>query len=359
MKKIIAIGLSVVCLQLSAQNQDDIFRYSQQGLIGSARTLGLGGAWGAAGADMGAASVNPAGLGLYRRNELMGAMSITSNLSKTDYNGNLMSDSRTRYNIPNFGMVFNFTDQYMGKQKNKGIVGGTFALGMNRINDFTSRVSYGGTVNNSTVGDYLARQAKGSDSSFFFSNDYDNELFAQAWRVRLIDNDNGGSNYSSIQKLRNDTAYTMKQSQYTQTRGRVNEWYAGGGLNVGNFLYLGASFVVHDVRFYSESQYRETMGNSSVANNPYKSTFITQDFETRGVGVGGKFGVIIRPIDLIRIGASYHTPVRLSLTDHYENQLSMTYTDGNTYTEPYSKVKAMYKYEIVTHKGCKQTQQLF
>ena len=97
MKKIIAIGLSVVCLQLSAQNQDDIFRYSQQGLIGSARTLGLGGAWGAAGADMGAASVNPAGLGLYRRNELMGAMSITSNLSKTDYNGNLMSDSRTRW----------------------------------------------------------------------------------------------------------------------------------------------------------------------------------------------------------------------------------------------------------------------
>jgi hypothetical protein len=348
MKKIIAIGLSVVCLQLSAQNQDDIFRYSQQGLIGSARTLGLGGAWGAAGADMGAASVNPAGLGLYRRNEMMGAMSITSNLSKTDFNGNLMSDSRTRFNIPNFGLVFNFTDQYMGKQKNNGIVGGTFALGMNRINDFTSRVNYGGKVNNSTVGDFLARQANGSDSSFFFSNDFDNELFAQAWRVRLIDNDNGRTKYSSIQSLRNDTAYTMSQSQFTQTRGRVNEWYAGGGLNVGNFLYLGASFVVHDVRFYSESQYRETMDKSSVANNPYKSTYITQDFETRGVGVGGKFGVIFRPIDLIRIGAAYHTPVRLSLTDYYENQLSMTYTDGNTFTEPSSKVEAMYKYEIVT-----------
>ncbi|MBP7512141.1 MAG: hypothetical protein KA981_09435 [Bacteroidia bacterium] len=348
MKKIIAIGLSVVCLNVYAQNQDDIFRYSQSGLVGSARTLGLGGAWGAAGADLGAASINPAGLGLYRRNELMGAISITSNLSKTDFNGNLMSDSRTRFNIPNVGFVFNFTDQNMGKQQTKGVVGGSFAFGINRLNDFTSRVNYGGLVNNATVGDYLASQANGNDSSFFFSKEYDNELYAQAWRVRLIDNDNGGSNYSSIQSLRNDTAYTMTQSQFSQTRGRVNEWYLSGGLNVGNFLYLGGSFVIHDVRLFSESQFRETMKTTSVVNNPYKSTYITQDFETRGAGVGAKFGLILRPFDFIRIGAAYHTPVRLNLTDYYENQLSMTYTDGNVYTEPSEKEEAMYKYQIVT-----------
>ncbi|MDZ4666523.1 MAG: hypothetical protein SGJ00_01450 [bacterium] len=348
MKKIIAICLSVVCLNVSAQNQDDIFRYSQQGIVGSARSLGLSGAWGALGADLGAASINPAGLGLYRRNEMMGAMSITSSINRSDFNGNLMSDSRTRFNIPNFGVVYNFTDQYMGSQKKDGIVGGSFAFGLNRLNDYTSRVQYGGNVANSTVGDYLAKQANGSDSSNFFSSGLDNELYAQAWRVRLIDNNNGSAKYASIQSLRNDTNYSMRQAQYTQTRGRTNEWYAGGGMNVANVLYLGGSMVIQDVRYYSESQYRETMLTSSVANNPYRSSYITQNFETRGVGLGAKFGFILRPIDLIRIGASYHTPVRLNLTDNYENQLSMTYTDGKVYTEPNQKVNGMYKYQIVT-----------
>jgi hypothetical protein len=350
MKKIIAFFIAAgVCMQVSAQNQEDIFRYSNQKLLGSARTLGLGGAWGAVGADLSAASFNPAGLGLYRRNEFMGSIAVTSNISKTEYNGNLMSDNRTNFNIPNFGGAFTFIDQEMGKPKTTGIVGGTLAFGMNRINDFQSNILYSGTGKNTTVGNYLANQANGLDSSNMWSSDYDNTLFAQAWRFRLIDNNNSPNQYSSILDLLGDSSYSVRQYQQIQTRGKMNEWYAGGGLNVANFLYLGASLVVQGVRFKSDRTYNETLTQSSVSGlypDYYKSAVITESLETTGSGVGGKFGVILRPVDFIRFGASFHTPVRLNLHDYYQNSLTMNYAKGDQYSEPGRRDE--YKYQIIT-----------
>ncbi|OYU94453.1 MAG: hypothetical protein CFE21_15710 [Bacteroidetes bacterium B1(2017)] len=347
MKRIVVIVASLVCLNANAQNQEDIFRYSNQSITGSARTLGLSGAWGAAGADLSAASLNPAGLALYRRNEMMGSISITATNSRTDYNGGLMSDSRTMFNVPNIGMAFNITDQYMGKAKKDGIVGGTFAFGMNRLNDFQTNTQWAGVGKNTTVGNYLAKQANGYDSSSFWNSDQDNTLSALAWRVSLIDNNGARNKYASILDRMNDTNYTVRQYQQIQTRGRMNEWYAGGGLNVANFLYLGATLVIQHAQFSSENSYKETVLTSSVANNPYISSTIKQSLETSGTGVGGKFGIIFRPVDFIRFGASYHTPVRLGLTDYYQNSISMNY-NGTVYNQASSPRKDTYKYQIIT-----------
>src|SRR5437870_5054368 len=89
-------GLSTVC----AQNSSDLLRYSQSNVTGSARVLGAGGAWGAVGADLSSASINPAGLAFYRRNELLGSMAISSNSSDAKYIGSSLSDSRVNFNLP-------------------------------------------------------------------------------------------------------------------------------------------------------------------------------------------------------------------------------------------------------------------
>jgi hypothetical protein len=347
MKSKIAILASILCLQVSAQNQEDIFRYSNQNIVGSARTLGLSGAWGAAGADLSAASFNPAGLGLYRKNEIMGSMAITSTLSKTDYNGNLMNDGRTMFNIPNLGIVFSMVNQNMGKAKRNGIVGGSFAFGMNRLNDFQTSTQYSGKGKNTTVGDYLARSASGYDSAGFWNSNYDNTLSALAWRVSLIDNNGARNQYASILERQGDTNYTMNQFQQINTKGRMNEWYAGGGLNVANFLYLGATMVIQNAKFESNNTYKENISTSSVSNNVYVGSTINQNLTSSGTGVGGKFGLILRPIDLIRVGVSYHTPVRLNMTDYYQNSISMNF-NGTIYNQPGETREDYYEYQIIT-----------
>ena len=54
---------------LLGQNEVDIFRYSFTESLGSARTMGMGGAFGALGADLACLTGNPAGIGLYRRGD--------------------------------------------------------------------------------------------------------------------------------------------------------------------------------------------------------------------------------------------------------------------------------------------------
>jgi long-subunit fatty acid transport protein len=62
--------------------------------------------------------------------------------------------------------------------------------------------------------------------------------------------------------------------------------------------------------------------------------------------VGGKFGIILRPIDLIRVGLSYHTPVRLNLQKDYEFTTTVNY-DGINYTQDANRLDR-YEYQIVT-----------
>ena len=82
-----AIGLTLALLScataLQAQNELDAFRYMSPGPTGTARSMGLAGAFSAVGADFSAGTLNLAGLALYRKSEFMltPAMRIISNKS--------------------------------------------------------------------------------------------------------------------------------------------------------------------------------------------------------------------------------------------------------------------------------------
>lgn len=348
--KRIFLGLTLASLAFtgSAQYHEDIFRYSRQNYQGSARSMGLAGAWGAVGADLSSASINPAGLGLYRRNEFMASISFNSYSSNTTYGGNENSDYRLGFNMPNLGVAITNLNQYKGKSATEGLVSYTFAFGMNRLGDYQQNIEYSGKNRNTTVGDFLAQSASGRDSADFLSGDFDNTLSALAWRVRLMDNNGGRSNYASIQKLQGDTNYFVNHFQQIKTRGRSTEWYVSGGMNLSNKVYLGASMVLQDVNFTSNTVLKENLLSSTVSNNVYSSSIINQYVNTKGSGVGAKIGVIVRPFDFIKIGASYHTPVILKLTDYYRNDLTMIYSDGRSFTEPAEKREDYFTYEIRT-----------
>ncbi len=342
MKKIAFVVLSAIAGNAFAQNQEEVFRYTLTQTQGSVRSLGAGGAWGAVGADLGGAAINPAGLGLYKRNEIMGSMAITSTFNKASYNGNEASDTRTNFNIPNFGAAFHADLGYTGSSASAI----TFAFGMNRLANFQNNEQYNGIGKNTTVGDHLAKLANGLDSNAFFASERDNDLVAQAWRLSMIYNDNSPKTYGSWQSISGDTNYTMRQSEQISNRGRINEWYASTGLNIGNTLYLGASLVVQGVRFTQDKTYREVLKESSLPDNQYNGSSINQFSETRGSGVGGKFGAIIRPIDAFRLGVSYHTPVRMNLNKQYQIVTKATY-DGFTYTQDAGRMDE-YNYQIIT-----------
>jgi len=91
MKKTVlyAILLLFVCnTGLMAQgNEIDAFTLTNTELGGTARSMAMGGAFGALGGDLSIISTNPAGLGIYRSSEVAGTFNLSSVGTNTDWGG--------------------------------------------------------------------------------------------------------------------------------------------------------------------------------------------------------------------------------------------------------------------------------
>ena len=72
MNKLFALFfLQLLVVNSFAQSESDVMRYSFGAPIGTARTTGMGGAFGAVGADLFSSVINPAGIGVYRKSEFV------------------------------------------------------------------------------------------------------------------------------------------------------------------------------------------------------------------------------------------------------------------------------------------------
>ena len=72
-KKINIAALALIMVaSASAQTIYDGAKFTQKDLNGTARFVGMGGAMGALGGDISTMGTNPAGIGIYRSNDIMG-----------------------------------------------------------------------------------------------------------------------------------------------------------------------------------------------------------------------------------------------------------------------------------------------
>ncbi|MDR2791632.1 MAG: hypothetical protein LBB27_02680, partial [Tannerellaceae bacterium] len=89
MKKIIVAfaGLLLTGGTAFGQSQLDALRYGQTDLNGTARALGMGGAFGALGGDVSVMGGNPAGLGVFRSSEWVITLGLLSPKTTTIWGG--------------------------------------------------------------------------------------------------------------------------------------------------------------------------------------------------------------------------------------------------------------------------------
>lgn len=78
----------------------------------------------------------------------------------------------------------------------------------------------------------------------------------------------------------------------------------------------------------------------------FKSFSYTSNLETKGSGVNVKFGVIVKPVDWLRLGAAVHTPTSISMHDNYSNSMKSTFDNGDTYED--KSPSGSYDYTVTT-----------
>lgn len=334
-KVIITLAGGLLCTVASySQNEIDALRYSNINYGGTARFAGLGGAFGALGAELSSLSINPAGVAMYSKSEFSFSPGIHMNNSNSTYNGNSSGDSKSSFLFGNVGIVG--SNNKTISEGESGWVNTNFAIGYNNLNNFHSRLSIFGTNSGSSYLDVLQGSANGN-----ISEDLDQFADKLAFRTYLLDT-LPGDPYTYYTPL--TPGAELGQMKSIESRGSMGETYLTFGGNYSNKLYLGATVGFDHVRYFEESEYTEF--DSQDTMSVFDSYTYSSSLSTRGVGFNFKFGMIYRVNDWVRFGGSIHSPTYLTLSDQYSNKMSATYDNNQTLSA--QSPQGSYDYFITT-----------
>ncbi|MEJ5995318.1 hypothetical protein WG904_12905 [Pedobacter sp. Du54] len=345
MKKIIKLVLvAIVAINSAsyAQYTSDALRFSQTNYGSTARFKALGNAQIGVGGDMSSLGANPAGLGLFTRSEF----SLTPEFNQTGINATYlnqnMNTTKSQLNVNQLGAVF-FSPTYKrkGQDTKRGLVSMVYGLGYNRNNDYGSENNFSGINKTSSIADYFAEIAGSSNPN----NLTEGTPERIAYDNYLISYDDVAKNYYPETFADNTTSNA--QSKNELRTGAVSEFNFAAAANISNQVYIGASIGLLNIRYNSDAQYvetgkaREYLNDNLTGNNINYKLLFNQNQITKGSGLNGRIGVIFRPVEALRLGATLQTPSWFVIEDSYTETLDNRGTvrgssDSKTYDFTYN-----------------------
>lgn len=344
MKKLMKLFTLLLLVPATMQAQDlaDALRYSNFQVQGTARAGAMGNAFGALGGDFTSVSINPAGLGVYRAGELTFTPTFGQIDVESNYLGNVMSDNLFKFSLNNLSYVAAIQTQ---DRSESGLVNFNVGIGYNRLKDFNSEMIAGTGSADGSFLDYIASYANKTGFDPEGNNAYTSEFYEQlAWDADLLLRENEtGIYWHDIE----DAGYGQRQRKSISRQGSIDEYSLAMGLNFNHKLYLGASLGITDVYFKESSRLLEEDTNNSI---PYFNNMTFDSYlRTTGTGYNGKIGIIFKPIQEIRLGASFHTPTFYNMHDIFDTEMnsSLTYDDGSSDYQATSPLDE-YDYDLET-----------
>lgn len=346
MKKIVSLFCSVLLLCGAAKaqgfdsggliidpstiNSFDMFNTSTtQFSYGTARSAALAGAMTSLGADASCMSINPAGLGMYRSNEITVTPMMTFARATNNGVAGFEGNAKNRFAIGNFGLVAKL------RESSTGVTAINMGLAYNRLADFNYKYSFAtnGTAGNASIADVFAgqlaaggitsEQLKGSydSSGAFMWGNYDPTYWGAilGYKTGLVYDKDGVWGRDMIADNAAVDSFTTVES-----KGSAGEWVWSLGMNFNSKFYLGFSLGISTINREQHTYYGEGYHYSAEPSLNYRADYFNYDqvSKMKGTGVNFKLGAIYRPIEALRIGVAFHTPTYNTVT--YSFQSGMT-----------------------------------
>lgn len=356
MKKSILLATAALVLPtaLSAQSAIDAYNISTGELRGTARFMSMAGAFTALGGDLSSLNQNPAGIGVYRGSDIGITLDINMMNSKTADIGSPFARSQTHADVNNFG--------YVGTYNLGGSTAVTLSWGASysRLASFHRRYQGGDMAMQTSLSNYITTFTDGIDTSYLkFVDGYnpyqDRSENAAPWLSILAYNsgmitplssvdDNGQNHDTSIYdglwqypvdgqpQIRPTTGSAGME---VDERGYVDEYTIDFGGSVANVFYWGIGLGITDLSLNQNAYYGEDLLNANVPANAASGIEegnggfgLLNWRHTSGTGFNAKFGVILKPVNELRIGLAVHTPTYWSLSTNYTGDTEFDYSSG-------------------------------
>ena len=294
----------------------------------TARSAAMAGAMTSLGADASSLSINPAGVGMYRTNELTFTpmMSFTrAKNSAQPFEGN----SKNRFAVGNFGVVVKL------RESSTGVTAINMGLSYNRLADYNYKYSFSnaGVAGNASIADVYAGQLAASGiTSAQLKQNYDN--FGN-FRWSHYDPTYWGAILGYKTGLVGDTSGAWGRDMVVpnaavdnfttvESKGRADEWVWSLGINFNSKFYLGMSLGASTISQEKHIYYGEGYRYSNNPQQNYCMEYFNYDQITqmKGTGINFKIGAIYRPIESLRIGVAFHTPTYYNVTYKYQGGMT-------------------------------------
>ena len=320
MKRNYALIMIMVLLPqlLLAQTFSDAFRMSYNQIQGTARSAGMGNAFGALGGDFTSLSINPAGSAVYQTGEFVITPGYYVNKSTRTVGSTSFSDNDQGFSLNNVGAIGVFKTN----RSEAGIISINYGIGYNRLANYNStgfaNFNQSGVSWLDDITDYANNEA--------LSNSYLNQgigyIEYRDWPTKLAYNNAlinpvYDQNNNPIDGSYNNVLLageTVDQRKSFAQSGHVDEYIFNIGLNFNHKFYLGSTIGIHDLVYNKNTTYEELL--------PENSSFqYYDDYHMEGHGFNFKIGAIYRPVQTVRLGLAFHSPTFYQIDE--ESTLTM------------------------------------
>ena len=336
MKKVILAATAVLSIIPAAQAQSaiDMLQVSQPGFRGTARFMGMGGAFTALGADLSTMTQNPAGIGMYRHSDIGVTVDLSFQGTKSpNGQGGWNKENKTKFDCNNFG--------YAGVAslgEDSAMPFFTWGVSYNRLSSFDRVYNAYAPSTQTSLTNYIASFSNGMPANDLnFGTDYNpykdsdlDWLSILAYNSFLM-NEQPGSTDTYAGLYQNGTVGDAKLDVHE--KGYIDEYNIDFGGNVMDMLYWGVGIGITDLSYRRDVTYSESMENARIydslsgSNTTNGNAGFYLDNYKRITGSGWKLsaGLIFKPIDELRIGAAIHTPTWWSLDEEYDAAVDYSY----------------------------------
>ncbi len=355
MKRIITFIVGLSCLAVSAQNIDDVLRYSIENLQGTARFQGMGGAFGAVGGDLSSLNINPAGSAIFANSLFTITGSNFNQRNESSYFGSLATEERNSFDLNQIGGVFVFKSKTTSSPWQKVAL----AVNYDMVRNFDNEVF---TTGNSDQGidNYFLDFAQGVpfgplliQDGEFIEEAYldiganlgfrDQQAFL-GYYGGVIDpvdeNDDNNTSYVS-----NALYNTVNQEYFRRTNGYNSKLTLNLSGQYQENLFVGASLNFHDILFDEYTEFTETGYD---LNSEIQFVNFDNYLRTEGSGFSFSLGAIAKLNQNVRVGGSYQSPTWYRLLDDTSQRINSDLADSEIGFIDFNVVNLFDAYRIRT-----------
>ncbi|MCH5225276.1 MAG: outer membrane protein transport protein [Muribaculaceae bacterium] len=345
-KQLIILSIFGASTGLSfGQSAIGAYGIAQPDLKGTARFMGMAGAFGALGGDLSSLSQNPAGIGVYRSSDVGFTLDLDAQSSSVMNEGNKYGMDQTKFYLNNIGAVLTmrlpsktFPNFNFGFTFNRGttynrVFGGNFSTLRNSMSNYIAGVanaegvtegdvSWSGGVDPYNPGpSYYAAPwltVLGYDS-YLMTPQLDPATGATNWYGLWDDYDMNGANTSG------------RGSFMMQESGSQSEFNIAFGGNISNVVYWGMNFDIINLNYNLTSIWGENLENALVpdaSNNLIRDAAdwnLNSYYRMRGTGFNYQFGLIFKPVQEFRLGFAFHTPTWFNINEEFGGYVNYNY----------------------------------